>query len=425
LTQYYHAHKVVTEKCNGHMACMRTCPTHAIRIRDCKAVISPELCVDCGTCMSVCPHGAIDPTADPIADISGFKYKVVVPSSVLYTQFESWAHPYIIHEAFRKLGFDAVIDVAEASAELTRAIARHLKMYDGRRPLISSHCPSLVRLIQVRYPDLVELVLPLNVPRELTAREIRRTLPKKLGLKPEEVGIFFVAPCPAMVVSIKQPAERVKSWFDGVVSIKDIYSVMFPHIVAAEEEFDESTVPEEFHFNSAWATLGSITHSDETENWLSVSGLQHVMKIFDDIENSRLRNIDFVEALVCMLGCIGGPFTVENPYVARANHLRQKRKYESKVETNDADIQRKLVEGYYELEREVLPRPTMFFDTDLETSIKRLKERERVFKKLRQIDCGCCGAPTCLDFAEDYVRGKIRLTDCIFLSKKGSEELEE
>ena len=425
MTQYYHAHKVVPEKCLGHMACMRSCPTHAIRIREGKAFISPELCVDCGTCMSVCPHGAIDPTADPIADISGFKYKVVVPSPVLYTQFESWAHPYIVHEAFKKLGFDEVIDGARASAELTKAIATYLRTYDGRRPLISSHCPSLVRLIQVRYPDLVELILPMNVPRELTAREIRRTLPKKLGLKPEEIGIFFVAPCPAMVVSIKQPAERVRSWFDGVVSIKDIYSVMFPHIVAAEEEFDDSTVPEEYSFNSAWATLGSITHSAEMENWLSVSGLQHVMKIFDDIENSRLRNIDFVEALVCMLGCIGGSFTVENPYVARANHLKQKRKYEQRIEVSDAETRRKLAEGYYDLERVVLPRPTMFFDTDLETSIKRLKERERVFKKLRQIDCGICGAPTCLDFAEDFVRGKVRLTDCIFLSKTGGEELEE
>jgi hypothetical protein len=228
-----------------------------------------------------------------------------------------------------------------------------------------------------------------------------------------------------MVVSIKQPAERTKSWFDGVVSIKDMFSVMFPHVAEAEEDFDESQVPEDFKFNLGWASLGSVTQAFEMENWLAVSGLHHVMNTFDDIENSRLRNIDFVEALVCMLGCLGGPFTVENPYVARANHLKQKKKYETEYTVDRSAIGSKLEEGYFYLEKKVLPRPIQFFDTDLETSIKRMKERERVFHKLRKIDCGCCGSPTCLDFAEDFVRGEVELTDCIFLAQKGREIEEE
>jgi hypothetical protein len=147
-----------------------------------------------------------------------------------------------------------------------------------------------------------------------------------------------------------------------------------------------------------------------------------VMKIFDDIENSRLRNIDFVEALTCMLGCINGPFTVENPYIARANSIRQRTKYESGVELDDDDIDRKLEEGYFSLGNPVLPRPTKYFDTDLETSIKRMRERERIYHKLRQINCGCCGAPTCMAFAEDLVRGEAQLTDCIYLYQTWNEE---
>jgi Fe-S-cluster-containing hydrogenase component 2 len=400
---------------------MRSCPTQAIRVRSGKASISEKLCVDCGTCISVCPHGAIASKADPIPNISRFKYNVVVPSPIFYTQFDSRIHPYIIHQAFRKLGFDQVVNVGAASAALTKALTEYLDSNPGRRPLISSHCPSLVRLIQVRYPDLVELIAPLHVPRELTAREIRRTLPAELGLKPEEVGIFLIVPCPAMVVSIKQPAERTKSWFDGVVSIKDMFAVMYPHITAAEEDFDESQVPDDFVFSLGWGSSGSITQAAGAENWLAVSGLQHVMQTFDDIENSRLRNVDFVEALVCLLGCLGGPFTVENPYVARANYLKQKRKYEIETPVDGEDISRKLESGSFYLEKQVLPRPIQFFDTDLETSIKRMKERERVYKKLRKIDCGCCGSPTCLTFAEDFVRGEVELTDCIFLARKGGK----
>lgn len=397
---------------------MRSCPTNAIRVRNGKAVISDDLCVDCGTCVSVCKQGAIEPTADLITNISQYKYKVVIPSPVFYTQFNPKIHPYIIHKAFEELGFDAVYNVGSFCSALTRALVIYFKSYRGRLPIISSHCPSLVRLIQVKYPVLLELLDPLNVPREMAAREVRKTFSKKQGLKPEDIGIIYVAPCPAQVVSIKQPAEKVRSWFDGVLSIKDVYSLMYPHITSIMEGFDESMVPEDFHFSTGWATLGSITQEVGKGHWLAVSGLPHVMRIFDDIENSRLRNVEFVEALVCMLGCTGGAFNVENPYVAHANCMKQKAKYETKIELDDRDIEKMLKEEYYSLKHDVLPRPIQFFDTDLETSIKRINERERVYKKLRQIDCGCCGAPTCMAFAEDFAKGEVKLTDCIFLAER-------
>jgi iron only hydrogenase large subunit-like protein len=422
LAKYYHAYKVILEKCQGHMACMRTCPTQAIRVKGGKASISDELCVDCGNCISICPSGAIVPITDTVSEISHFRYNVVVPSPVLYSQFESDIHPYIIHLAFKKLGFDQVVDVNTSSAALAAALVEYMKKYKGRIPLISSHCPSVLRLIQVKYPDLVELVVPLEVPREITAREIRKNLPNKLGLKPEDIGIIYVAPCPAKIVSIKQPAEKARSYFDGVVSIRDIYSVLLPQVVAIKQNFKVSQVPGEFYFNSGWAELGGITRSVEMENWLAVSGLDHVRMILNDIESSRLRNVDFVEAMACMLGCIGGPYNVESPYVARANSIKQRIKYENPIKVDNDEVVQKLEDGYYFFENPILPRPTKYFDTDLETSIKRMKERERVYQKLPQIDCGCCGAPTCMAFAEDFVRGEADLTDCIFLAQKGGEE---
>ncbi len=419
--EYYHAHELIPDKCRGHMACMRNCPTEAIRIRNGKAVISRELCVDCGACISVCPEGAIVPISDPVADISHFKYKVVVPSSVLYAQFEASIHPYLLHLAFKHIGFDEVVDIGHSCAVLARAYIEYMKQYTGPLPLISPDCPATVRLIQVRYPDLVDQVLPLDVPRELTAREVKKNLPAKLGLHPDEVGVFYVSPCPAKIVSCRQPAEKTKSWFDGAISIKDIYSVLLPQVFTEMKTFDESQVPDDFVFSAGWATLGGLTRAVKMDNWLAVSGWDHVMRIFDDIENSRLRNIDFVEVMSCMLGCIGGCLNVQNPYVTRANSIKQRNRYERHIQLDEADINRKLEAGYFFMENKILPRPTKYFDTDLETSIKRMAEKEKVYRKLRQIDCGCCGAPTCKAFAEDFVRGDVRLTDCIFLAHAGEE----
>jgi iron only hydrogenase large subunit-like protein len=419
--KYYHAHRVDLDKCQGRMACMRYCPTQAIRVKNEKAVISEELCVDCGTCFSVCKSRAILEITDPIVNSSRYKCKVAVPSSVLYSQFDASIHPYIIHLALKKLGFDRVVDVHRSASGLKRALFKYMETYQGRRPLISSHCPALVRMIQVKYPDLVELVAPLDVPREVTAREIKKQLPQELGLNPDDIGITFIAPCPAMIVSIKQPAEKERSWFDEAVSLREVYSVLLPHVRTIKDTFDENQVPEDFVFNRGWARLGSIAESVEMESWLAVAGLQHVKQTLDDIESSRLSHIDYVEAMTCRQGCLGGPFCVESPYVARANSINQKNKYEKTIEFDDKEITEKLRDKFYYLANPILPRPMKFFDTDLETSIKRMREKETVYQKLKQIDCGCCGAPTCMSFAEDFVRGEAEITDCIFIT----QELEE
>ncbi|HUS98681.1 MAG TPA: [Fe-Fe] hydrogenase large subunit C-terminal domain-containing protein, partial [Hyphomicrobiaceae bacterium] len=228
---------------------MRHCPTQAIRVRQGKAVINNELCIDCGTCLSVCPEGAVRPISDPVAQLSRFRYKVVVPTAVLYSQFDPSIHPYIIHRAFHKLGFDMVVDVTPMSAVVAAALIEYVKSYRGRLPLISCYCPSIVRLVQVKYPDLVELLVPIDVPREITAREIRRSLPARLNISPEDLGIMYVATCPAKIVSIRQPAEKATSWFDGAVPLREVYSALLPHVIAIKQEFDAAQVPPDFHFD--------------------------------------------------------------------------------------------------------------------------------------------------------------------------------
>jgi Fe-S-cluster-containing hydrogenase component 2 len=84
---FVHAHRVDLDKCRGHTACMRHCPTEAIRMRNGKPVISEDLCIDCGICISVCPEGAIVPVEPPLADLSSFKYRMRFPGA-LYSQFD-------------------------------------------------------------------------------------------------------------------------------------------------------------------------------------------------------------------------------------------------------------------------------------------------------------------------------------------------
>jgi ferredoxin len=47
------------EKCTGCETCVDECPASAITMEDGKAKVDKDMCVDCQTCVDVCPSEAI------------------------------------------------------------------------------------------------------------------------------------------------------------------------------------------------------------------------------------------------------------------------------------------------------------------------------------------------------------------------------
>ena len=152
------------------------------------------------------------------------------------------------------------------------------------------------------------------------------------------------------------------------------------------------------------------------EHSLSVAGLSHVKKIFDDIENSKLRNVDFIEALACMQGCVSGAYCVENPYIARHTAILMEKAFHHPEKLDKKTILKRYRQKIYFMEHAILPRPTRAIDSDITASIKKLRQKERILMKLPQKDCGLCGSPSCATFAEDCARGEADVTECIFFS---------
>ena len=62
-------------------------------------------------------------------------------------------------------------DAAEIVSDATRKL---MKQGALKLPVISSACPAVTRLIRVRFPELIDHMLPLVPPMELAARMAKR-----------------------------------------------------------------------------------------------------------------------------------------------------------------------------------------------------------------------------------------------------------
>ena len=436
MNQYVHFVRVDTEKCDGRMKCMRICPTEAIRIRNGKAVIIEEKCIDCGECITVCPHYAIVPLTDPFGELTKFRYTVALPSPGLHAQFGKEILPKKIISGLKNLGFDDAFDLSHTCGEVSFAIQEYLREYSGPRPLISIACPTVVRLIQVKYPALIEQLIPVEVPREIAARELKKKKAKQLGIKDKEIGIFYLTPCPAKMISIKQPAEKGKSHLDGAISISDIFGPLLAALEEVEKKDYRKDLEDICILGMGWAMSGGICRTLRLKNSLAASGISEILKIFDDVERGKLRNIDFIEAYSCSQGCVGGSLTVENLYISYNKILKMIETLELeqiKACPDIRDVRKLYRQNYYGIDRKIEPRPLKPLDMDLTKAIKKRIEKEEIYESLQKIDCGVCGAPTCMALAEDIVKGEAQLTDCIFnlpqefaeLSQELSEILEK
>ena len=410
MDRFFHSVTLDKDKCLGCTNCIKRCPTEAIRVREGKAQIISERCIDCGECIRVCPHHAKKARYDHLSVLEGWKYKIAIPAPALFGQFNNLDDIDIVLTGLKQMGFDDVYEVSRG-AELVSDATRKL-MADGRlpKPVISSACPAVVRLIRVRFPDLCDHVLNLNAPMEVSAMMAKRAASERTGIPVEEIGAFFITPCPAKVTDIKMPIGTEGSWCDGAIAISEVFPLLSHRMDKLEtvEPIGQSGL-----IGVSWAGSGGESAALLNEKYLAADGIENVIRVLEELEDERIRELDFVELNACSGGCVGGGLCVENGYVAKAR-LQRLRKYLPVSQNHlDGGVPRDM-----EWTEPLEFAPVLKLSQNLEEAMQMMEEIDVICEGLPGLDCGSCGAPSCRALAEDVVKGVARTSDCVFVMRE-------
>ncbi len=412
--EFFHSVRLDEEKCKGCINCIKRCPTGAIRVRRGKAYIISERCIDCGECIRICPNHAKYAEKYSFNEILQYKYRIALPAPTLYGQFNNLDDVDYVLNGFLQMGFDDAFEVSVGAELVSDATRAYMQRQDIVRPVISSACPAIVRLIRVRFPNLIPNVLDLNAPLEEAARLARERAVEKTGLAPEDIGVFFITPCTAKITAIKQPICNAKSNISGVFAIKDIYPVLLGQM---DKLTEVKPLKNSGLLGVGWASSGGESAALIKERYLAADGIENVIKVLEELEDEKLNDLDFIELNACAGGCVGGPLTVENPYVAKAR-LQRLRKY-LPVSCNHLETEE--IPPQMQWEKPLEPVNIMKLDTDLRRAMEKMAKMNEIEKTLPGLDCGTCGAPSCRDLAEDIVRGKASIEDCVFFTREKTD----
>lgn len=432
---FYHALQIESQRCIGCSRCMKVCPTEAVRIHGGKAAIQEHRCIDCGKCYEVCPAEAITIKDDDFEAFRQYKHSVALLPAVFMGQFPDEISVSQVYATLGELGFAHVMEVESAAMIFADAKNKYAFEHSDVRPLISSFCPAIVRLIQIKYPSLVENVMPIKVPLDLSAMYAIEELQSR-GIPREEIGLFYITPCAAKIAAVKAPVGEEKSIIDGVINMNLLYNRVYKKIKELGKNHQYQVQSRQRL--GADAILSTLTNGERriclAKRSYAIDGIQNVMDFLDKLENDEVEGVEFLELRACDQSCAGALLSCDNRFLCGERMYARARKAAERERNGEMPRDREM-EKYkdylieHSLVDEVQPRSMMVLDTDIGKALEKMEKIERLKVQLPQIDCGVCGAPTCEAFATDVVCDRAHLHSCVFyrihLEQNGKMSLRE
>jgi transcriptional regulator with GAF, ATPase, and Fis domain len=281
---------------------VRSCPVKAIKVEKNYSEIIFERCIGCGNCLANCPQ-----KAKVVTDKVGMTESLLDGPSrvvaVLGCSFPSYFHylkPEQLVAALKKLGFAEVHEGSAGAEMIGGAYATAIAI--STKPLISSHCPAVVDLIERHYPELLDGLVQVVSPMIAIGRYLK-------GIHGPDVKVIYISSCVAGKFEIQ---AQESSDVDLVLTYRELDSIFKSRGISATALPGEPFDGVEPHLGRLYPISGGtfkafsiMTDPLDTEVVVA-EGEVNVMGIIHDLAAGRIKP-RIADLRFCYDGCIGGP----------------------------------------------------------------------------------------------------------------------
>lgn len=342
----------VTELCKGCLArpCQSVCPRDAISMKNGRAVIDLEKCINCGKCQKVCPYGsivynpvpcesvcpvgAIDQSSETSIEINKEKciscgkcarscpFGAIVERSHMLPIINHLKNeddttvllaPAIVDQlpgsmsqiisGLKALGFSAVYELAESAQIVAKLESAELqeRKNEGEEFMTTSCCPAYVEAVNRHIPALKPFVSHTPSPMVLGAEIV-----KKRNNKTKTV---FIGPC---------IAKKVEAYNTDLVDYVMTFEELGALLIAREVElndFPSEEVEIEYPYGLGFARSGGVAkavehYTDPEIVSQNIDGITSKTINLLRIYSKKSPKAELIEVMACEGGCANGPCTL-------------------------------------------------------------------------------------------------------------------
>lgn len=300
---------------DGAPACVEACGFDAaVPDKSGHIAIDMTRCTGCTACVEACRGHKIVAGKDIVAALEavrnhqGLAYALVAPA--FHGQFSPQVTPGRLRSAFRRLGFDGMVEVALFADILTLKEAfefdKNIRR-EGDYQLTSCCCPIWIGMIRKIYSQLIPHLPPSVSPMVACGRAVK-------ALHPDALTVF-IGPCLAKKAEAREP--DLVGAVDYVLTFEEIREVFLAAGI------DPSTLPDEEKDHSSragriYAHAGGVgeavkstverlnPHRKVEVRVRSADGVPSCRQMMQEVLDGTA-SANFFEGMGCPGGCVGGP----------------------------------------------------------------------------------------------------------------------
>ena len=341
-----------SEKCKKCGLCMNACPYHAIvktivpceeacpvgaiaKGEDGLAHIDKEKCISCGKCVSACPFGAPHAKSqiiDILRNIKEGKEVIALIAPALIGHLP--CKPEQIQDAFKKIGFSQVYEVAQGADITAKTEAKDFeeRLEAGQAFMTTSCCAGYNELVKKHLPEIKPFVSDAKTPLYYTAELVKKQHPNAVTV--------FISPCFAKRREVlDNPNVNYLMNFEELGATFIAMGIEID--ICEEKEFDYHSSTEAREFALSGGVARSVLAA-----WKGEEGAVKPV-IINGLDKASIRNLkvyaktgkcpegNLVEIMCCPGGCIAGnaclgslkdAFKKVKDYGAQGESLKDERK---------------------------------------------------------------------------------------------------